>query len=56
MERLNKEIAPEAQGSLSELKKTLAELKETLEPNSPLQRDLRKPLKKPPDRPRPFVI
>jgi len=45
MERLNKEIAPEAQGSLSELKKTLIELKEALEPNSPLQRDLRKTLK-----------
>lgn len=45
MDRLNKEIAPEAQGSLSELKKTLTELKEALEPNSPLQRDLRKTLK-----------
>lgn len=45
LERLNKDIAPEAQGSLSELKKTLVELKESLEPNSPLQRDLRKTLK-----------
>ena len=44
MDRLNKEIAPEAQGSLIELKKTLTELKETLDPNSPLQRDLRKTL------------
>lgn len=44
MERLNKEIAPEAQGSLIELRKTLSELKETLAPNSPLQRDLRKTL------------
>lgn len=41
---LNREIAPETSASLIELRKTLSELKDTLAPESPLQRELRQTL------------
>lgn len=44
VQRLNQTIAPEAQDTLVELKKTLTELNQTLAPDSPLQRDLRQTL------------
>lgn len=41
---LNREIAPETTASLVELRKALSEIKETLAPESPLQRELRRTL------------
>lgn len=45
IQHLNKEIAPETQGAIVELRKTLLELNQTLAPDSPLQRDLRQTLR-----------
>jgi paraquat-inducible protein B len=42
---LNQNIAPATQESLDEIKKLLVDVRKVLEPNSPLQRDLRKTLR-----------